>query len=120
MTKELNFNELYGNEFSLSELMVEREKISTEDIVKYHPDKISINAVDKVEIDGEEVYVYTFTEEPKHFAFAGFVLKKFFDKVYDNYKPEELNEALRVHPFTVRLVQGRTNDNKPITKIEKV
>ena len=116
----LKLNEMFKDAFTLSPLMTNREKIDTETIIKYHPDKISINAIDTIEVDEETVFVYTFEEEPTKFAYAGTVLKGCFNSMVENYSMVEINEALKEEPFTVKLSTSKTKDNKPITKIEKV
>lgn len=116
----LNFNEEFKSSLTLSELMVGKDKIDTEDIIKYYPEGISINAIDLFELNGDEVYVYTFKEAPDKFAFAGYILKNLFEEMVSKYSIETCNEALRETPYTVKLSQGKTKDNKQVTKVQKI
>ena len=103
----------------MSELMEGREKIDTADIIKYYKDGITINAADKVQVSDEtkeggvgEFYVFTFEEEPKKFAFSGFILSKIFEGDFDEFKTA-LADGLKV-----KLKEGKTKGKQNITLVE--
>lgn len=110
----------------MSELMEGREKIETENIIKYYKDGITINAADKVEVSDEtkengisEFYVYTFKEEPKKFAFSGFILSKIFDEILEAVEGDfyEFKNAL-ADGLKVKLKEGKTKGKQNITLVE--
>lgn len=110
----------------MSELMEGKEKIDMADIIKYHKDGITINAADKVQVSDDtkeggigEFYVFTFEEEPKKFAFSGFILSKIFDEIlkavegdFDEFKTV-LADGLKV-----KLKEGKTKGKQNITLVE--
>lgn len=111
-----------------SQLMEGREKIETEDIIKYHKDKISIDAAECVQVPDENAengisrfYVYTFKEENKKFAFSGAVLTKIFDSVLEACEGdiEVFNRGFREDPLEVKLSTGTTKKSgQQITLVE--
>lgn len=107
---------------SKSPLMVDREKIDTDDIIKYYPDGITLEDYDtfSMEKDGatEEITVYTFKEEPKKFAFAGAMLKLGFNALEETF--ENAHEELRKGNIKAKLSTGKTKDGKQITNVEYI
>lgn len=123
----INIKKVAKKAVVLSELMNGREKIETEDIIKYYKDKISINAAECISIPDEKsedgtsrFYVYTFKEEEKKFAFSGAVLTKVFDGIMEACKGdvEVFNKELADQVLEVRLSTGKTKDKKQITLVE--
>lgn len=110
----------------LSELMVDREKGSTEELIKLG--KVHINAVDYIEITNESggkemVYVFNIEEEEDKFYFAGTVLKDKFNQIvndkecfagdYTAFYEEVENQTIAVEFRT-----GKTKKGKSITLVE--
>lgn len=107
----------------LSELMNDKEKISTEDIIKYYPEGITINDCDPIMLDGDEFYVYSIKEKEGVFAFSGFVLTKMFNNMLSACEGdlEVLKKCLREEGLKVKLGTKKTKDNKKdITTVEVV
>lgn len=104
----------------MSELMQGREKIETENIIKYHGEGITINQIDKVTAEDGDFYVYTFEEEPEKFAFSGFVLNKIFDNLLKDYEGDfdGINGDLEKYGLRVKLTEGKTKNKRQITNVE--
>lgn len=122
----INIKKIAKKAITFSELMNGRDKIETEDIIRYHKDKITINQAECVQVpddrseDGQSrFYIYTFKEEEKKFAFSGAILTKVFDSIMEAVEGdvEDFNKALS-EGLEVRLSTGRTKDKKQITLVE--
>ena len=126
MARELNeIEQLFVEQNEMSTLMVDREKIETKDIIEKYPDGITITCFDKVFIekedeDNDEFYVFLFAEDDNVFAFSGFVLKKFFDKLVERFGSEDAaNDALfEVGGIKVVLESSTTKKKQPITTVK--
>lgn len=117
----INIKNIANKAVTFSELMTNREKIETRDIIKYHPDKITIVAAEPVEVPDEKsedgvsrFYVYHIKEEPNKFAFAGYVLNKILDDIFTACEgvKEDFDDTLASGDLTVKLSEGKTKDNK--------
>lgn len=120
MSKMINeLQQLFNDTFSMSELMNDREKIETEDIISDYPDGITITEFEKVSMNDDEFYVYTFKEDKEKFAFGGFMINKFFDNVVEKYGDEEkANKALSVYGgIKIVFESKKTKKGQPITNI---
>lgn len=106
-------------ELTLSDLMVERDKIDTEEIIDTYEDGITLDQIDMCKIDDEEVAVYTFREDKDVFAFGGHILKNLFKSWIEEYGSiEEVNKALVKENIVLTLSRGKTKDGKrEITKV---
>lgn len=109
----------------LSELMEDREKIETEDIIKYYPDGITIIGADPITLTNEKgeessFWVYIFAEDDNKFAFSGFVLNKIFDNVLEQCGDDldEMNEELEKGDLRVKLSTGKTKSKQQITNVK--
>lgn len=109
-------------QLTLSDLMVEKDKIDTEEIIDTYPDGITIDEIDVCTIDSEEVYIYTFRENKNVFAFAGHILKNLFKAWIEcNNSIEEVNELLSKEKMRLKLERGKTKDGKrEITKVSLI
>lgn len=116
-----NFRDLARKATTLSELMANREKISTEDVIKNFPDGITINAVDVIKTSTATYPVFTFAEDNKRFYCGGIVLTKMVNMWLDEYNRDlgmlnhDLSESGGV---TVKLTESKTKDNKNVTTVE--
>lgn len=103
-----------------SPLMQNREKISTDEIIRNYPDGITINGVDIITAEEEDFPVLTFQENEKKFFFGGCVLMKIVDKWMEACEGDltALNEQLQNEGVGIRLFTGRTKNNRQVTKVE--
>lgn len=105
---------------AMSELMADREKIATEDIISKYPKGITINKFDKVTVNEDTFYVFTFDEDESVFAFSGFVISKFFDSLVTKYgNINNANDALYDNDgIKVIFESSKTKKNQPITTVK--
>lgn len=123
---KINIKEIAKNVTTLSELMNGREKIETDDIIKYHSEYITIYAAERLELPDEKTkelkpcYIYLFEEESDKFAFGGYMLTKIFDAILSECDGDikAFNDLLDVQKLRVQLKNGKTKDKKPITLVE--
>ena len=54
--------------------MENREKVNIEDIITDYPEGINVTGVGIITVDGEDIAVFNFEEEPNSFFFGGKVL----------------------------------------------
>lgn len=120
MVKNSRLQKVAKEAVQMSELMEGREKIETADIIKYHEDGITINAIDKVISDDGDFYVYTFAEDDKKFAFSGYVLNKVFEALLADYEGDfdELSRDLARDGLRVQLSLGKTKNKRDITNVK--
>lgn len=120
MAKERNeIEQLFLETNAMSELMTDREKIATEDIISRYPEGITINKFDKVTVNDDTFYVFTFKEDESVFAFSGFVIAKFFDTLVAKYGDlYNANDVLYDNGgIKVILESSKTKKNQPITTV---
>lgn len=120
-----NFKQVALDATSLSDLMNERTKVDTADIVAKYPDGITITAADMVEYekDGKPVEypILLFKENEGAFYAGGIVLKKIvaawasgFDGDYSALSAElEKSGGVKV-----KLTTGRSKTGNPLTNVE--
>ena len=118
-----NLKQLFNETFVMSELMANKDKIETEDIINDYPEGITITDFEKVEMDNgekqDEFYVFLFKENKEVFAFGGFMINKFFDSMCEEYGGEEkANEILKEYGgIKIVFESSKTKKNQPITTI---
>lgn len=119
-----NFKDLAKKATTLSELMENREKIQTSEVIKNFPDGITINAVDVINTSEASYPVFTFSEDSHVFYCGGVVLSKIVVRWLDEYNGDLglLNHDLAESGgVKVKLTEGKTHDGKNnITKVEVV
>ena len=110
---------------TLSELMENREKIETEEIIKYHEKGIHINDIDPQTFtdakgNPSDTYVFTFDEAKDKFAFAGHVLCKIFDAVIKECDGDldAARELFKKEKLHVKLSTGKTKAKREVTLVE--
>lgn len=115
----LSLRRIAEKNLTLSDLMVDRDKIDTEEIIETFKDGVTLGQIDECVLDEETVYVYTFKENPNVFAFAGHILKNLFKDWISCYgSVEDVNLALSKEKVTLKLEKGKTKDGKrEITKV---
>ena len=119
-----NFRDLAKKATTLSELMENREKISTNEVIKNFPDGITLNAVDVINTTDAKYPVFTFAEDSKRFYCGGIVLTKIVYTWLEEYNGDLglLNHDLaEVGGVKVKLAERKTRDGKNnITEVEVV
>lgn len=119
-----NFRDLARKATTLSELMENREKIQTGEVIKNFPNGITLNAVDIIKTTGAEYPVFTFSEDSSRFYCGGIVLSKIVDKWVEEYNGDlgMLNHDLaEMGGVKVKLKETKTRDGKNnITEVEVV
>ncbi len=119
-----NFRDLARKATTLSELMENREKIQTGDVIKNFPDGITINAVDVIKTSDATYPVFTFVEDSHKFYCGGIVLSKIVDTWVHEYKGDlgTLNHDLAESGgVKVKLTETKTRDGKNnITEVEVI
>lgn len=117
----LNLAEIAKKEVTFSELIIDKTIIENDDIIKYHPDGITIYAADRVSVGDSDYYVYLIKEEPTKFGSTGIILTKILDRIMAECEGdiETFNTELK-QGLKVKLVSDKTKDKKPIYKVEVV
>lgn len=116
-----NFKDLARKATTLSELMENREKISTEDVIENFPDGITINAVDVINTSTATYPVFTFLEDNMKFYCGGIVLTKIANMWLEEYNGDlgMLNHDLAESGgVKVKLTESKTKDKKNVTTVE--
>lgn len=118
-----NFKQKAVESIILSDLMQEREKISTEEVIKKYPEGITVTDFDFVTIENKTFVVLTFEEDKTKFLNGGFVLTKVFSEIVEDFEGEV--EAAREeyskceNKIVAVLSAGKTKDGKNnITKVQ--
>ena len=110
----ISLKRITEKQLTLSDLMIGREKVETEEIIKAYPKGITIDEIDVCYLDSEEVFVYTFKEDRRSFAFAGHVLKNLFKSWLEAYEGsiDDVNDTLSKETIVLRLERTKTKDGK--------
>lgn len=122
---KINFRQHALEELSLSDLMKERNKLETEQLIQLHPDKVTIEDFDIFTLskNGKEELVSCFIikEEPNYFCFGGKIIKELFEsfiKAYDGDIEECRKDFKMSGGITVKFELGKTKDGKNITNVK--
>lgn len=119
-----NFRDLARKATTLSELMENREKIQTGDVIKNFPNGITINAVDVIKTSDATYPVFTFEEDSHKFYCGGIVLSKIVDAWVEEYNGDlgMLNHDLAESGgVKVKLKETKTRDGKNnITEVDVI
>lgn len=123
----MDFKKIALDATTMSELMSERDKMDTEELIKKYPDGITIDFIDNVNMqqeDGEEnVWIFVTEEQPNKFTFAGFVLAKIFNNILAEFEGdyagmiETYNSTLKEDKLRVKLERAKTKSKREITKV---
>lgn len=122
----INFKKSAQKTTTLSELMIDRDKLTTEEIIE-EGGKITIIDIEPTQLmkpNGkvDETWVYVTKEYPNNFSFAGLVLKRIFDgylKEYEGDVSQLRNDFTKAGGLEVQLSQGTTKgSNNDITLVE--
>lgn len=123
----MDFKKIALDTTTMSELMNERDKMDTEELIKKYPNGVTIDFIDNVNMqqeDGEEnVWIFVTEEQPDKFTFAGFVLAKIFNNILSEFEGdyaemiETYNSALKEDKLRVKLERAKTKSKREITKV---
>ena len=115
-----NFKESAIKATTLSELMNDRIKISTEDVIKDYPDGITIEQFDSVTAGDMQYYIATIKEDAKAYINCGTVLSKVFDSFvagFDGDIASASHELKSAGGIKVKLTKSRTRGGNSITTV---
>lgn len=123
----MDFKKIALDATTMSELMNERDKMDTEELIKKYPNGVTIDFIDSVNMpreDGEEnIWIFVTEEQPNKFTFAGFVLAKMFNNILAEFEGdyaemiETYNSALKEDKLRVKLERAKTKSKREITKV---
>lgn len=123
----MDFKKIALDTTTMSELMIGRDKMDTEELIKKYPNGVTIDFIDNVNMqqeDGEEnVWIFVTQEQPNKFTFAGFVLAKIFNNILDEFEGdyaemiETYNSTLKEDKLRVKLERAKTKSKREITKV---
>ena len=123
----MDFKKIALDATTMSELMSGRDKMDTEELIKKYPDGITIDFIDNVNMQQEDVeenvWIFVTEEQPNKFTFAGFVLAKIFNNILAEFEGdyaemiETYNSALKEDKLRVKLERAKTKSKREITKV---
>lgn len=119
----IDFRDLAKRQTTLSDIMVDRNKITTEEIIEKYPNGITITAFDYVmsKKTRKEYPIYTFMEDPKVFANGGTILDRIFSefvKYCDGDVQQASSELRRQGGLKVKLYKGVTKAGDELTCVD--
>lgn len=115
-----NFRDMAKKATTLSELMANRTKIQTAEVITNFPNGITINAVDIINTADATYPVVIFSEDYSRFYCGGTVLAKIVDSWLTEYSGdiETLNHDLAESGgVKVKLAESRTKAGKNVTEV---
>ncbi len=124
MERQLNFRQIAQKEVSFAEIMTNRTKLDTEDIIDRYPDGFVIDEIEYVTMtkNGKEESFWVFhIAETEFFGFAGTILTKIFERYLELCEGdfEALYNAFKESEgLSVKLEEARTKDGKALIKVE--
>lgn len=119
----VDFKALAQRQTTLSEVMIEREKVKTDDLIETYPDGVTITAFDYVmsKKTKNEYPVFNIAEDDKIFCNGGTVLDRIFSeyvKVCEGDVAKASNELKRQGGLKVKLAHGTTKDGQELITVE--
>lgn len=119
----LDIRELAKRQTTLSEVMVDRKKVKTEDLIENYPDGFTIIAFDYVmSKKSKNPYpVYNISEDPTIFCNGGTVLDRIFSEIVkqcDGDVAAASAELRRQGGLKVKLGHGTTKAGDELTTVE--
>lgn len=119
--KNMNLRELAVESTQFSELTVNREKTEIDDIIKNHPDGITITGFDFVTNEKDRYPVIIFAEEVNKFFFGGYLFTKLFDywcEKCDGTVQEVSGYLKETGGLKMRIFKTRTKAGNNLTNFE--
>lgn len=123
MNNTINFKELAIQATTLSPLMADREKVSTDEIINQYPEGITITSFDSVTLNDGQYYIATFKEDESAYLNCGQILSKVFDQFVNAFDGNitEASETLRANGgLKVKLNRSRTRGGNSLTTVTVV
>lgn len=116
----INFKNLATEATTLSPLMNDRIKLSTDEIINQYPDGITITEFDYITMKDSQYYVATFAEDDKAYINCGQILSKVFDSFVKAFDGDitGASETLKAQGgLRVKLNKSRTRGGNSITTV---
>lgn len=120
-----DFRNMAKRQTTLSEVMTDRDKIKTEDIIEKYPDGITITAFDYIQSKKSKgkYPVFNFAEDPTVFCNGGTVLDRIFTdfvNAMDGDVKAASDELRRQGGLQVKLSKGETKNGDELTLVEVI
>lgn len=119
----VNFKQLAQESTTLSNLMTDRVKVSTDEVISQYPEGITIEQFDSITMKEDQYYIATFKEDEKAYLNCGQVLSKVFDSFVKAFDGDIVgaSDALKAEGgIKVKLSKGRTRGGNNITTVTVV
>lgn len=120
MNSSINFKSLATAATTLSPLMTDRIKLSTDEIISQYPDGITITEFDYITMKDSQYYIATFAEDDKAYINCGQILSKVFDRFVVAFEGDitGASETLKAQGgLRVKLNKSRTRGGNSITTV---
>lgn len=116
----MNFRELAKKATSLSELMSNRTRLTTEEMIERFPAGFTIADFDMLDDSGKQYPVFTVKEDDTVCFFGGVILARMVDEWLGYYDSvEECREAFRAGGgVMIKMSTGKTKKGNNITKVD--
>lgn len=120
-----DFRQLAIKETSLSDVMTDREKISTDELISKYPNGFTIIAFDYVQSkksDGKYP-VFNIEEDPSVFGNAPTILQRIFDSMVAECKGDvdaASDELRRQGGLTIKFGHGKTKAGDDVITVEVI
>ena len=123
MNANINFKSLATAATTLSPLMNDRIKLSTDEIISQYPEGITLIEFDSITMKDSQYYVATFAEDDKAYINCGQVLSKVFDRFVEAFEGDiaGASSALKEQGgLKVKLNKSRTRGGNSITTVSVI
>lgn len=120
MNNSTNFKSLALAATTLSPLMTDRIKLSTDEIISQYPEGITITEFDSITMKDSQYYIATFAEDEKAYINCGQILSKVFDRFVEAFEGDiaGASETLKAQGgLRVKLNKSRTRGGNSITTV---
>ena len=120
-----DFRELAKKETSLSDVMTDRTKVTSDDLIEAYPDGFNIIAFDYVQSKKSKgkYPVFNIEEDPTIFCNASTILTRIFDEFVSECDGDvdlASNELRRQGGLSVKLGRGRTKAGDELITVEVI
>ena len=115
-----NFKEAAIKSTTLSELMNDRVKVSTDEIISQYPNGVTIEEFDFITAGDNQYYIATIKEDSKAYINCGTVLSKVFDAFVTGFDGDIAGasaELKNAGGIKIKLTKTRTRGGNTITTV---